>query len=153
MSMSPIPPPGESGPVPRPNWWSRNWKWFVPAGCLTFVVLIAAFVAAIVLIVFGALKSSDAYKTAVARAKSNPQVIEALGTPIEEGMFLSGKTNVDGSSGEADLTIRISGPEGKGKIYAIATKRAGRWTYSTLEVEVEGREDRINLLGDEAVER
>ena len=145
MSMEPIPPPSNPGTAPRPGWWSRNWKWFVPAGCLTMVLLVAAFITAIVLIVFSAMKSSDAYKTAVARAKANPEVIEALGTPIEEGMFLSGKTNVEGSSGEADLTIPISGPKGKGKIYAIATKSAGRWTYSTLEVEVAGREERINL--------
>ena len=117
-------------------------------------MLIALFVAAIVLIVFGAMKSSDAYKTAVARAKANPEVIAALGTPIEEGMWVSGKTNVDGSSGEADITIPISGPKGKAKVYAVATKRAGRWTYSTLEAAIDGREERIDLLGGaEAVER
>ena len=151
--MHPTPPQGSSVPAPQPGWLSRNWKWFVPVGCLTMLGLVVAFVTAIVLIVFGALRSSDAYQTAVARAKANPQVIEALGTPIEDGMFPSGKTNVDGSSGEADLTISISGPKGKANVYAIATKRAGRWTYSTLEAHVEGREDRINLLGDEAVER
>ena len=153
MSMQPVPPPSGGVPAPRPGWWSRNWKWFVPVGCLTLVALIATFVSAIVLIVFGALKSSDAYKTAVARAKANPQVIGALGTPIEEEMFPSGKTNVDGSSGEADLTISLSGPNGKAKLYAIATKRAGRWTYSTLEAEIDGREDRINLLAGEELER
>lgn len=147
MSMHPMPPQGGGVPASRPSWWQRNWKWFVPAGCLTMLILLAAFVGSIVLIVFGALKSSDAYKTAVARAKANPQVIEALGTPIEEGRFLSGKTNVDGSSGDADLTIPISGPKGKAKIYAVATKTAGRWKYSTLEVEVTGRGDRIELLG------
>ena len=152
--MHPMPPAGGDVPAPRPGWWSRNWKWFVPVGCLTMLVALVVFSGAIVLLVFGALKSSEAYKTAVARAKANPQVIEALGTPIKEGMLLSGKTNVDGSSGEADLTIPLSGPKGKAKLYAIATKRAGRWTYSTLEAEIDGREERINLLGGgDALER
>jgi hypothetical protein len=154
MSMNQMPVGG--GPTaPRPGWWSRNWKWFVPVGCLGMVAVVVAFIAAIVLVVFGAMKSSDAYKGAVAQAKAHPEVIAALGTPIEEGMFVSGKTNVDGSSGEADLTIPISGPKGKAKIYAVATKRAGRWTYSTLKAEIDGRDERINLLGDaaEAVER
>jgi hypothetical protein len=118
--------------------------------------LMVAFVLGIVMLVFGALKSSDAYKTAVARAKTNPEVVAALGEPIEEGMFLTGKTNTEGTSGEADLSIPISGPKGKAKIFAIATKRAGRWNYSTLEVEIAGREERINLLGggdDESIER
>ena len=147
MSVHPMPPEGSAAPAPRPGWWSRNWKWFVPTGCLTLVVLFTVFIAGIVLIVFGAMKSSDAYKTAVARAKAHPEVIAALGTPIEEGLFVSGKTNVEGSSGQADLTIPISGPKGKAKIYAIATKAAGRWNYSTLEVAIDGRDERIDLTG------
>ena len=148
MSMHPMPPGGSpAAPAPRPGWWSRNWKWFVPVGCLTMIALVVVFFAGIMLIVFGAMKSSDAYKTAVARAKANTEVVAALGTPIDEGMFVSGKTNVDGSSGEANLTIPISGPKGSAKIYAVATKRAGRWSYSTLEVAIDGREDRIDLLG------
>jgi hypothetical protein len=147
MSMDPVPPQGATPPPVRRSWWSRNWMWVVPTGCLTFVVLIAAFVGAIIMIVFGAMKSSDAYKMAVTRAKQNPQVVQALGTPIDEGLWVSGKTNVEGSSGSADITIPISGPKGKARIYAVATKRAGRWTYSTLEVEVEGKGERIDLLG------
>ena len=143
--MHPMPPQGGAAPAPRPNWWSRNWMWFVPTGCLAGLLLFAGFIAAIVLVVSGARKSSDAYKMAVARAKSHPEVIAALGTPIDEGLFLAGKTRVDGSSGEADLRIPISGPKGKGKIYAAATKSAGRWTYSTLAVEVDGRDERIDL--------
>lgn len=127
--------------------------WFVPTGCLAMLVLFAIFVGGIVMLVFGAMKSSDAYKTAVTMAKANPEVVAALGTPIEEGLFVSGKTNVEGSSGEADLTIPISGPKGKAKIYAIATKRAGTWTYTTLEVAIDGRDARVDLLGNNAVER
>ena len=149
-----MPPQGGGNPPARRGWWSRNWIWFVPTGCLAMLVLFAVFIGGIVMIVFGAMKSSDAYKMAVARAKANPEVVAALGTPIEEGLFVSGKTNVEGSSGEADLTIPISGPNGKAKLYAVATKRAGRWTYSTLEVAIDGRDDRVNLLGgDDAVER
>src|SRR5205807_9408588 len=110
-------------PVPpqkRGNWWTRNWKWFVPTGCLTIIVLFACFTLSIVLIVFGALKSTDIYKDAVAKAKANPAVIEALGSPIKEGMFVSGNTNVNGPSGESNLSIPISCPIGKGTIYDMA---------------------------------
>ncbi len=112
------------------------------------VALVAGFVALIVMVVFGAMKSSDVYKTAVARAKSNPAVIEALGSPVQEGMFLSGKTNVDGASGEADLSIPVSGPKGSGTIYVVASKAAGQWNYTTLQVEVKGSGQRIDLLGE-----
>jgi cytochrome oxidase complex assembly protein 1 len=131
---------------PAPGWWSRNWKWFVPTGCcLTPLVVGGAFLAFILIVVFGALKQSDAYKMAVARAKGDSRVAAALGTPIEEGWWLSGNTNVNGGSGQADLSIPISGPKGKGTIYAVATKSAGDWTYSKLQVKIDSTGETIDL--------
>jgi Cytochrome oxidase complex assembly protein 1 len=45
----------------------------------------------------------------------HPAVIEALGSPIKEGFFVSGNTNVNGASGEANLSIPISGPREKAR--------------------------------------
>ncbi|MEN3368195.1 MAG: hypothetical protein V7609_338 [Verrucomicrobiota bacterium] len=140
------PPPGTAVSQPPAGWWQRNWKWFVPTGCcLTPLVLGGAFAAFLVLVVFGAMKQSDAYKMAVARAKDDQRVISALGSPIAEGWFLSGHTNVNMGSGDADLTIPISGPKGKGTIYAVATKSAGEWTYSKLVVKVDATGETIDL--------
>jgi hypothetical protein len=131
---------------PAGGWWSRNWKWFVPTGCcLTPLVLGGAFVVFLVVVIFGALKQTDVYKMAVARAKADPRVTAALGNPIEEGWYLSGKTNVNGSSGDADLSIPISGPKGKGTIYAVATKFAGQWSYSKLVVKIDSTGETIDL--------
>lgn len=130
---------------PRRNWWERNWKWFVPTGCLTLVAIFAAFVFCIVLFVFSAIKSSDAYATAFNRAKSDRRVVAALGTPIEEQWYVLGSTHVSGGSGEADLSIPISGPKGKATIYAKATKSAGKWSYSDLQVRVAATDELIDL--------
>ena len=80
-----------------------------------------------VMIVFSAIKSTDLYKDPLARAKTHPAVIEALGSPIREGFLVSGNTNVNAASGEGNLSIPISGPKGKGTIYVAATKSLGRW--------------------------
>jgi hypothetical protein len=141
--------PGNTQPQ-RTGWWGRNWKWFVPTGCLGMMLLVAGFVFVIITIVFGALKSSDAYKTALARAKADPRVMNALGSPIEDGMFISGKTNVSGTSGHADMTVPISGPKGKGTIYFVASKFAGQWTFSKLMVEIANTGQRIDLIEDPA---
>jgi hypothetical protein len=111
------------------------------------LVLGGAFLAFLVLVIFGALKQSDVYKMAVARAKADQRVVAALGTPISEGMFLSGSTSTSGSTGEADLTIPISGPKGKANLYAVATKSAGDWTFSKLVVKVDGTGETIDLEG------
>ena len=89
--------------TPRPNWWKRNWKWFVPMGCFTVALLFLVFIGSILVIVFSAMKSTDVYKEALARAKADPAVIEALGSPIKDGFLLSGNTNVNGASGESNL--------------------------------------------------
>jgi hypothetical protein len=98
------------------------------------------------LIVFSAVKSTNVYKDAFARAKTNPAVVEALGSPITEGFLVSGNTNVNGASGEANLSIPIAGPKGKGTIYVAAKKSVGQWTYSGLVVEIAKTHQRINLL-------
>lgn len=139
--------PGNTQP-PRPGWWGRNWKWFVPSGCLGMLLLVACFVFVIMGIVFGAMKSSDAYKTALAKAKADSRVVNALGSPITDGYFVSGSTNVSGTSGQADMTVPISGPKGKGTIYFVATKFAGQWTFSKLMVEVAASGQRIDLIQD-----
>ncbi len=142
--MEPTPPPIPSKPAG--NWWTRNWKWFVPTGCFTVLILFAAFITLIVMIVFSAMKSSDVYKDALAQAKAEPAVIEALGSPIKDGMFVSGSTNVNGASGEANLAIPIYGPKGEGTLYVVAEKSVGAWKYSSLVVEVKKTKKRIDLL-------
>jgi Cytochrome oxidase complex assembly protein 1 len=132
--------------IPKPNWWKRNWKWFVPVGCFTVVLLFMVFVGSILVIVFSAMKSTDVYKEALARAKADPAVIEALGSPIKDGFLLSGNTNVNGAAGESNLAIPISGPKGKGTIYVSANKALGQWNYSGLVVEIGQTHQRIDLL-------
>ena len=77
-------------------------------------MLFVAFICLVVLIVFSAVKSTAVYQDALATAKANPAVIEALGSPITDGFLVSGNTNVNGAFGETNLSIPISGPKGKG---------------------------------------
>ena len=97
----------------------------MPLGCFTMALLFLVFVGSILVIVFSAMKSTDVYGDALAHAKTDPAVIEALGSPIKNGFLVSGKTNVNGASGESNLAIPISGPKRKGIIYVSANKSLG----------------------------
>ena len=57
----------------------------MPTGCLSILVLGAAAVGGILFLITGSMKSSDAYKLALAQAKSNPEVVRRLGEPIKPG--------------------------------------------------------------------
>lgn len=131
---------------PKKNWFDRNWKWFVPLACLWGLAVVAGFCALIACFAFGLMKTSDVYKEALARAKANPAVVRALGAPMREGLFVSGSIQVSGPSGNAELSIPLSGPTGKGTIFLEARKSAGRWSFAKLFVEVDGTRERIDLL-------
>jgi hypothetical protein len=139
-----------SEPAIQPrSWWSRNWKWIVPAGCLVVILGIAALLGFIGLI-FGAvvtgIRSTDVYEEALDRVRASPEAAAALGEPIEEKWWISGNIQVNGPSGNADFAVPLTGPKADGKLYVVAYKQAGRWSMEVLELEVEGREARIDLL-------
>jgi hypothetical protein len=61
-------------------------------------------------------------------------------------MFVTGNIHVSGASGDAGLSIPLSGPNGEATLFVEARKSAGRWTYSTLIVEIKATQQRIDLL-------
>jgi hypothetical protein len=114
-------------------------------------VIIVAFVAAIVFAVFGALKSTDVYKTAGARAHANLQVNDALGSPLKEGMFVSGSTHATGADGSAELAIPISARKATARSMLWRRSRQANGSYSRLLVEVAQTKQRINVGADKGV--
>lgn len=147
--------PGATG-LPQsgspPSWLSRNAKVAIPLGCLGVVLLFGLFVGGVLTFVFSMFRSSEPYQQAMERARRNPQVVAALGTPIEPGWLMTGNLNESGASGEAELSIPISGPKGKGTIFVSARKSAGKWEFRALIVELDGGE-RIDLLREKPAPR
>jgi Cytochrome oxidase complex assembly protein 1 len=121
--------------------------WIIIAAFLAVMLLIGLFVGFIFVAVFGALKSSTPYQHAVQVATHDPRVVTRLGTPVKPGWLPGGSINVSGDSGNADLTISLEGAAHKGKLYVVAKKAEGEWTYQTLAVRVEESQERIDLLG------
>jgi hypothetical protein len=139
-------PPAAGAAEASPDWWRRNWKWCIPAGCLSALLTVGGVIALILVLLIGLITSNDAYKQGVAKATVNPAVVAALGAPIHAGTFTTGKINVNGGSGTADLAIPISGPKGSGTIYLEAHKSAGDWSFSKLVVQIDKPPKRIDLL-------
>lgn len=131
---------------PAPSWWARNWKWLVPTGCLTGVAGLAGFIALIVGLVFGLIKSTTPYQQALARAQKDPVVIGRLGAPINGGLLVSGSVNLSGGTGQANLAIPLQGSRGRGTLYVQARQSSGTWTYSTLTLQPDGAGGPISLL-------
>jgi len=129
----------------------RNWKWMLPVGCLGLILAGVAVIGGIFLVAMSAMKSSDVYKGALQRARSNPEALAALGEPIKDGWLVQGNVNFSGQGGTANLQIPVSGPKKSGTIQARAVYEGGAWMYERLDLVVEGGET-ISLLdrGDDA---
>lgn len=130
---------------PQRSWWSRNWKWFVPIGCLVPLLGCGGLITLILVSVLGAIKSSEVYADALAKAKAHEEVKALLGEPIEAGFWVIGNLEVSGQAGSADLKIPLTGPKGSATLNVVAMKAAGRWQYSVLEVQPAGAGARIDL--------
>jgi hypothetical protein len=131
--------------VAEKNWLGRNWKWAAPTGCLLFVLLVGGFIGSIFFFVFSMMKSNDAYQHALEAARHSPEVVAALGEPIQDGWLVSGNFEENGPSGVANFSIPVSGPKGAATVYVEAHKSAGLWTYNTLVVELGATHARIDL--------
>ena len=146
------PPPPPQPPPPVPEKKKAGCGTFALIGCSVLLALMIVFVAGIVWFVFGMIKGTDVYKQAIRRAQSDPRVIAALGSPIEAEWWVTGTMHIDNEKGNADITIPISGPKAKGRIYAEAIRDRNGWRFTRLTVKPEtGPEiDLMETSGDRA---
>lgn len=119
----------------KTSWWNRNWKWFVPTGCLSLILIFGFFIAGIFFEVTSMIEKSDAYKGAMEEVRKNKLVTEKLGTSIESDGMTSGTINVTNETGNCDVEIPIKGSKGTGILFVVAHKK-GKWTYDVLSVRV-----------------
>lgn len=131
--------------IVRKSWWDRNWKWFVPTGCLSLILLFGLFIAGIFFGVTSMMKDSDVYKETLTEVQHNTVVIEKLGNHIEVNGMTSGNISLSNDTGNCDLQIPIKGSKGNGTIFIVAEKR-GTWKYSVKSVYVESTKEEIDLL-------
>ena len=140
MEPTPLPPP-----MPRPNWFGRNWKWVVPLGCLLPVLFAGGCGLLAFLFATGIMKQSDAYKIALARAQANPAVIEAIGSPISQTGIVSGNSNVSGANRPSEPIDPAEWPKRESYALCRSEEIGGHWVFQTMVVKIEKTGERIDL--------
>jgi len=94
--------------------------------CLVFFGFTALFTGA-------ALKSSDAYKTAIHNIESNPDILNETGGIKGYGSFPKGKVNVTNGHGQAGLEIKVIGNIKDIEVSVFLEKESnGIWTVTKL---------------------
>jgi hypothetical protein len=145
MSYGYAPAPLTPPPFPQRSWFSRNWKWFLPTVILGPILLLVLLIGGLLTVGLSAIKSSEPYQHAVTAASHDSRVTGSMGAPVTPGWYFLGSIHVNESTGDADMTIPLNGAVRHGTVHVVAIKSAGIWNYQTLEVQIDGEPERINL--------
>lgn len=138
----------EGSLAPQRGWWSRNWKWVVPVGCLGLLASCGCLAALLVGAGVSSLTKMGSYVEAVAIATNDAEVRRALGTPIDTGLPRQSSVNTTNGRTHARFTIPLDGPQADGDLHVDAEREdEGEWEYNTLAVELEDG-TRIDLRDD-----
>lgn len=124
----------------------RKWALW---GFVSWLAMIALFVLAIMAIV-ASMKSSDAYKLAMATLNASNQAVALLGAPIEAGVP-SGNMHISGASGTADMSFSVEGSQRNGTVYFQATKELGQWRIDRAVLEIEDTQERVDITPGETL--
>lgn len=142
--------PNPDAPLQQPSWFTRNWKWLVPVGCLVPFLCCITFAGATYFGVGVMIKGSGAYKEAITRAQQHPDVQAELGTPLTGGMNVTGELKNESANGIADFNVGVEGPKGKGTMHVVGTSRSGVWSLSVIDVTTDSGKT-IQVLDDEVM--
>jgi hypothetical protein len=132
--------------IPNTSGYQKAWVRRVKIG-LAIAACLATFVVLLLVSIERAIKSSQVYELSIMRAHAANEVLEYIGQPFREGWFVSGSLSETGDgTGNAVLSIPLSGPKGNGRLHVEAQRRDGIWTFRALQLEVIGQRSQINLL-------
>ena len=73
------------------------------------------------------LKDSDAYRLSKQYISENPWVQQEVGNTIKFGIIQNSEIIIKGASGEANLTINVSGDKGEITVTTMLEKKDGNW--------------------------
>jgi len=110
----------------------------------------AALIGGIIFVAMSAVKSSEVYQGALKAAQTHPAAVERLGEPIKDGWFVTGNIKVDGSGGNANFEIPVSGPKSSGTLHVRAVRPDDAWMYERLDLAAGG--ETISLLDRNVVQ-
>jgi hypothetical protein len=115
--------------VPR-----RRRRVLIASSVVWVVILLVAVLAWQWLAGMERLRRSQVYAEAVGRVGSHPQVLAALGQPVEAGWWVRGEFEAAEARGRAWLALPLAGPEGRGRLAAEARRQGDVWRFDRLEV-------------------
>lgn len=132
------------------SWFKKNWIWFLPAIILLifFGFILCTTIDGNVTDIAQAYSENSLYENAIEKAETNPKVIEFIGEiePIDKLAILEGIVIYSNNNNSVELSIRIKGNKGKGKMDISADKRGIKWDYKKINIRIKEPKQEIQIL-------
>jgi len=137
--------------IKEKNWGRRNWRWLVPITAFLIGIIALLSLTSGLTSFAQAYAEPSLYENALERARQNERVIKVLGSlqPVDKLTILEGNVVYTENNNAVDLTFRVTGSKGKGKMDISATKINGNWDYELIKIRVKNPEEEIIILSNE----
>ncbi|MBF0597753.1 cytochrome c oxidase assembly factor Coa1 family protein [Faecalibacter rhinopitheci] len=129
------------------SWFTRNWKWALPLGCLSTIGL---FVVGIILFgIIGFSKifngNNDVKSKAIDLINNEQVIVQQLGSPIDSNGMMQGAISTTNDGGNADISVPLKGPNGTGTTFIKAVKVNDEWNYERIAVQIDKTNEIIEI--------
>ena len=137
--------------VAKESWLKRNWKWLIPA-TVVFISIIGIIYSSnspeALTDIVQAYNDESLYEKAIEKANSDKRILQSFGTlqPIDKLAILEGNTVYSNNNNLAELSVRIKGEKGNGKLDIIAEKLGTEWKYKKIIVRNKKTKEEIVVL-------
>lgn len=130
------------------NWARRNWKWLVPITAFLIVVIALLSLTTGLTSFAQAYAEPALYENALEKARENERVNEVLGNlqPTDKLTLLEGNVVYSEDNSSVELTFRITGSKGKGKMDISALRNNGIWEYELIKIRIKDPKEEIVVV-------
>jgi len=92
--------------------------------------------------------SLEPVRLAVITAETSDAFRNAVGQPVQTGVFVRGRMDLFSRTGNAHLTIPISGQKGRGVLREWAQQDSGKWRLCGLVYRPDDGESPVTIVSD-----
>ena len=135
------------------NQWNKNWKWFVPIlGFLLISIFTISWtdIGETTFNIVKAYADPDLVETALNKAQENEEVKELLGAlkPIDKMAKLEGSVKYSNNDTSVDISVRVKGSKGKGRMRIVAERNGENWEYKKIVIGIKKLKRTIEIIGE-----
>lgn len=135
--------------VQKESWIRKNWKWFLAVSLLVLVIFsFSGNSGKGISDMAQAYTEKSLYEKAIHQANLNARIHEVIGAikPVDKLAIIEGNASYSNNNNSVDLSVRIEGSKGKGKLNISAIKKGTEWEYKKISVRIKNSKEEITVL-------